>query len=88
MEQKAPVAKRFMIGVAPRRVRADVTIYQPSLALLDVHITVLEINFPVPNRLHFRPRQLRSRLVPVQKVVQMLRLPVDSKVLGSGFGRL
>ena len=88
VEQKAPVAKRLVIGVASRRIRADVTIDQPCLALLDVHITVFEIDFPVANRLHFRARQLHSRLKPFEQMVQMLRLPIDGKVLRSGLGRL
>ena len=88
VEQEPPVAKRIVIGVAPRRIRADVTIDQPSLALLHVHITIFEIDFPVANGLYFRARQLHSRLKPLEQMVQMLRLPVNGEVLRSGLGGL
>ena len=88
VKQKTPIAKRIVIGVAPRRIRADMTIDQPSLALLDVHITVFEIDFPVANRLHLRARQFHSRLKPLEQMVQVLRLPVDGKVFRRGLGGL
>jgi len=88
MEQKPPVAEGFVIGVASCRIRADVAIDQEGLAALHVDIAVLEIDFSFPNRLHFRARQLHSRLKPLQKVIQMRCLPIDGKLLRSGLGGL
>lgn len=88
VEQQAAVAQRLMIRVTPGSIRADVAVDQPRLAVLHVNVAVLEVNLPVPHRLHFGSRQLRPRFILVHQMVQMMRLPVDSKVLGSGLGGL
>lgn len=88
VEQQASVAQGFMIGVTPGSIRADVAVDQPRLPLLDIDVAVLQVDFPVPDRLHFGSRQLRARFILVHQVIQVMRLPIDGKVLRCGLGEL
>ena len=76
MQQQLAGAQGIVIHDIAVAVRADVTMVEKDLAVIDGGVAVLEIHPAIAQRLHFSPAKHHTRLQPLFNEVVVVGLPI------------